>query len=151
MISAIFVAGKSGQPQQQILDVEVRLGLGITGDRHFKKHRRPGQNISFIEIESIENFNASFNQNIDLQATRRNIITRGVDLNVLVNKEFSIGKARFRGVELCEPCIILGRLLKSETLSEKDVITAFWGRGGLRAEVLRDGILSVGMTIETKG
>ena len=148
MIDAIFVAAKSGRLQQQVSDVEVREGLGITGDRHFKKHRRPGQNITFIEIEAIENFNARFNQKIGLQATRRNIVTRGIDLNRLVNKEFSIGKARFRGVELCEPCIVLGRLLKNESLSEKQVVTAFLGSGGLRAEIIGSGILSVGMNFE---
>lgn len=148
MIDAIFVAGKSGQLQQQVSDVEVREGLGITGDRHFKKYRRPGQNITFIENEVIEDFNARFNQKIELQATRRNVVTRGVDLNALVGKEFSIGKARFRGVELCQPCIVLGRWLKNEGLSEKEVISAFWGRGGLRAEVINGGILSVGMGFE---
>ncbi len=148
MIKAIYVATKARQAQQPVTDVEVRLGFGITGDRHFKKRSRPGQNITFIEYEAIEYFNQIYNQNINLQATRRNIITQGIQLNDLVGQEFTIGNARFKGIELCEPCIILGRLLKNEILSEHDIIKAFWGRGGLRADVIDGGIISVGMPLK---
>ncbi len=147
MIKAIFVATKQHQPQQSLTDIEVRMGFGITGDRHFKKRSRPGQNITFIEYEAIEHFNHLYNQNINLQATRRNIITQGIQLNDLVGQEFTIGNARFKGIELCEPCIILGRLLKNERLSEHDIIKAFWGRGGVRADVIKGGIISVGMSL----
>ncbi len=145
MIKAIYVASKQRQSQISVSDVEVRLGFGITGDRHFKKRSRVGQNITFIEFEEIAGFNQNYNQNIELHATRRNIITQGVKLNQLVGREFSVGDVQFKGVELCEPCIILGRILKTERLSEQDIIRAFWGKAGLRADVVSSGILSVGM------
>ncbi len=145
MIKAIYVASKQKQAQISVSDVEVRMGFGITGDRHFKKRSRVGQNITFIESEEITRFNQNFNQNIKMQATRRNIITQDVRLNQLVGYEFSIGDVKFKGIELCEPCILLGRILKTERLSEKDIIRAFWGKAGLRADVISSGILSVGM------
>jgi len=120
---------------------------GITGDRHFKKLKYPGQNITFIEIESIEKYNSKFSQNIEIGATRRNIITKGVDLNALVGKEFSIGEARFRGVELCEPCSVLGKLLENKNISSAKVVKAFVGSGGLRADVIGSGIIAIGMPI----
>jgi MOSC domain-containing protein YiiM len=146
MIRAIFVSKKSRQALQGVNEVQVVLGAGITGDRHFKKSKYPGQNITFVEIESIEKFNLTYNQSIGLGSTRRNVVTKGVDLNALVGKEFSIGKARFRGVELCEPCSVLGRFLGNERVSKTEIVKAFLVSGGLRADVIGGGIISVGMS-----
>ncbi len=147
MIEAIFVSKKSRQELQEVHEVQVVFGSGITGDRHFNKAKRPGQNITFIEAESIEKYNSLFGQSITLRETRRNIITKGVDLNSLVGVEFSIGKAMFRGVELCEPCSVLGKLLENQSISQTEVIRAFSGSGGLRADVIATGIVEVGMPI----
>jgi MOSC domain-containing protein YiiM len=81
--------------------------------------------------------------------TRRNLITRGIRLNELVNTEFTIGNVRLRGVELCEPCVVLGRALSSESLSAPAVVKHWVGRGGLRVDVLSDGEIARGMRIET--
>ncbi|EAW30841.1 MOSC [marine gamma proteobacterium HTCC2143] len=148
MIEAIFVAKKSKQELQRVNDVQVVFGSGITGDRYFNKAKRPGQNITFIESEAIEAYNTSRNQSISLGETRRNIITKGVDLNALVGVEFSIGNAMFRGVELCEPCRVLGQLLENASLSKTAVIKAFLTSGGLRADVIGSGIVKVGMPIK---
>ncbi len=147
MITAIFVAPKARQPQLQVDTVQVVFGCGITGDRHFKKSKRPGQNITFIAAETIENFNQAYGQSTAMGATRRNIITRGIDLNALVGQTFSIGDATFRGVELCEPCIVLARALANKELSRNGVLKAFQTCGGLRADVIGSGIISVGMPL----
>lgn len=147
MIKAIFVAKKSREPLQQVDEAQVVPWAGITGDRHFKKSKYPGQNVTFIEMESIEKFNLDYSQSIECDAPRRNIVTTGVDLNALVGKGFSIGKAKFRGIELCEPCSILGKLLENERISRAEVIKAFLVSGGLRADVIGGGIISVDMPI----
>lgn len=147
MIEAIFVSKKPRGALQKVNEVQVVLGSGITGDRNFNKSKWPGQNITLIEIESIEKYNSRYGQNIELGATRRNIITKGVDLNALVGQDFSIGEARFRGIELCEPCSVLGKLLENEHISRAEVVKAFLGCGGLRADIIGSGILSVGMHI----
>ena len=36
--------------------------------------------------------------------SRRNVLTRGIDLNALVGKRFRVGDVECVGVELCEPC-----------------------------------------------
>ena len=147
MIEAIFVAKKSRQALQQAHTVQVVVGCGITGDRHFKKAKKKGQNITLIEAEAVDGYNALLAQSIAPQQTRRNIISRGVDLNALVGEEFSIGSAQFRGVELCHPCNVLGRLLENLQVSRSEVIHAFLGSGGLRADVIGSGIIEVGMPI----
>lgn len=149
MIEAMFVSKKSRQALQEVHEVQVVFGSGITGDRHFNKAKRSGQNITFIEAEAVERYNSLFGQSITPKATRRNIITKGVDLNALVGVEFSIGKAIFRGVELCEPCSVLGKLLENQHISRAQVIRAFKASGGLRADVIKTGIITVGMPIIT--
>jgi MOSC domain-containing protein YiiM len=64
--------------------------------------------------------------------------TRGIGLNDLVGKEFTVGGIRCRGVELCEPCRHL------ESMTEDGVIKAFVHRGGLRADILEGGTIRVG-------
>ena len=145
MILAIFVSGKRGEKQLAASEVDVVTGCGIVGDRNFRKTRWPGQNITFVESEEIGNYNRIFSQNIPLDATRRNIITKGVRLNSLVGREFNVGDVRFRGVELCEPCSKLGRNLGSDTMARKEVVKAFVHKGGLKADILADGKLAVGM------
>ena len=73
----------------------------------------------------------------DLSLTRRNLATRGVRLNGLVNAEFTIGNVRLRGVELCEPCILLGSSLASESLAPAAVVK-YWV-GAIRRAGRSDG------------
>ena len=147
MIEAIFVSKKSRQALQQTHAVQVVFGWGITGDRHFKKANKKGQNITFIEAEAVDEYNQLLGQAISPQQTRRNVITRGVDLNALVGVEFSIGGAKFKGAELRQPCSVLGRLLENQWVSRSQVIQAFLGRGGLRADIISSGVVGVGMPL----
>ena len=147
MIHTIFIAEHSLGKQVQVDKIELITGKGIVGDRNFDRAQWPGQNITFIEIEEIEAFNNNYQQRIQLADTRRNIITQGIRLNDLVGKEFSIGNVRFKGVELCEPCATLGKLLGNDTLAAKDVVKAFVHKSGLRADVLSDGEIQYGMAI----
>jgi MOSC domain-containing protein YiiM len=70
--------------------------------------------------------------------SRRQVLTRGIDLNALVGREFTVGSVRCRGVELCEPCAHL------QSVTQDGVLKGLVHRGGLRADVLNDGDVSVG-------
>lgn len=150
MIEAIFIATQRRSSQIQKNEIELRAGLGIVGDRNFGKSKYPGQNVTFIEKEEIDYFNANYNQSIGLHSARRNIITNGIRLNELVGKTFVIGDVTFLGVELCEPCKLLGDDIANESLSSASVVKAFVARGGLRADVLNDGVISVGMGLKVQ-
>lgn len=147
MIEKIYIAPARRANQIELNVAELVQGKGIIGDRNFDKSTWPGQNITFIEIEEIENFNRIFNRNINSSSTRRNVITRGIRLNELVGKVFIIGECRFRGIELCEPCSILGEILEDQSMKKHDVVRAFVNKGGLRADVLSSGNISVNMKI----
>ena len=147
MIKALFITENSGEALQPCNQVQVVAGAGIVGDRNFKKEQWPGQNITFVASEAIEKFNNDYQQSISLDTLRRNIVTEGVNLNALVGKKFSVGEVRLIGVELCEPCKDLGLRLENEKLSGADIVKAFLHSGGLRADILSDGVLSVGMPV----
>lgn len=69
-------------------------------------------------------------------------MTRGVPLNHLVGREFRVGGALLRGIRLCEPC---GHLAG---LTGKKVVPGLIHRGGLRAQVLMDGLIRVNDAIQ---
>ena len=75
---------------------------------------------------------------IEPAAMRRNVLTRGIDVNQLVGKRFRVGNVECEGVELCEPCRDL------ESMTQPGVIKAFVHRAGLNADILNDGVISVG-------
>jgi len=80
-------------------------------------------------------------QTVNPAQLRRNLVTRGIRLNDLVGREFMIGKIRLLGVRLCHPCVHL------ERLSGWDVMTQLKERGGLRADILDNGWLHLGDTV----
>ncbi|SHI15245.1 MOSC domain-containing protein [Ferrimonas marina] len=147
MIKAIFTAPKRRAPQQQHTEVTLHADRGIVGDRNYDRQQYPGQNITFVESEEIAAFNQRFGQSIPWHATRRNVITQGVRLNALEGQRFAIGDVLFEGVELCEPCKLLGDDLAGDGLSSAEVVKAFVSRGGLRARILNDGEIREGMSV----
>ena len=143
-VERIFTRSKAGAPQVAHQSVRVVANAGIDGDRYFGAEDEPGQNITFIEAEEIERFAAEYQRSPDGVATGRNVVTRGVRLNELVGREFLVGSVRFRGVELCEPCLGLGEALSSPTLTPAEVVKRWVHRAGLRADALSSGELVVG-------
>ncbi len=139
IVERIFTSPERGAAQVECERIALRSGMGVVGDRNFGIDRHPGQNLTLVEAEEIERFCAEQARVPDLSLTRRNLITRGVRLNTLVNREFTIGNVRLRGVELCEPCAILGSALGSELPAIPAVIKRWFGRGGLRVDVLSGG------------
>jgi MOSC domain-containing protein YiiM len=127
--------------------VEVIAGKGIVGDRYFDRHEEPGQSITLIEAEEIEAALAEWGLLLDLSVTGRNVVTRGVRLNALVGRDFRIGAVRLRGAELCEPCLGLGEALAGEGRSPAAVVKRLLHRGGLRADVLAGGTLTLGQPL----
>jgi MOSC domain-containing protein YiiM len=82
---------------------------------------------------------------LEPRETRRNVVTRGVDVNALVGKRFRIGDVECEGVELCEPCRHL------ESLTKPGIIKGLVHRGGLNADILEGGEISVGDPVVVNG
>jgi MOSC domain-containing protein YiiM len=146
-IERIFLASKPGSAITEVAHIRVRAGAGIEGDRYFEAADEPGQNITLVEAEVIEAFNAAFATRHELSCTRRNLVTRGVRLSALVGKEFLVGRVRLRGVELCEPCMGLGKAMASEGVTPAAAVKYLLHRAGIRADVLSSGTIATGAAL----
>ncbi len=148
-IERLFISPERGAAQIECERIDVKAGLGVVGDRNFGLAVHPGQNLTLVEAEEIERFCLQHGQAADLSLTRRNLVTRGARLNDLVNADFSIGVVKLRGVELCEPCSIMGNNMRTESLTPAAVIKHWVGHGGLRVDVLTGGEIVRGARLQT--
>jgi MOSC domain-containing protein YiiM len=149
-IEGIAIAPGAEQPMVRIDRAVARAGRGLEGDRYFDQrgtfsnaHGR-GYDLTLIEAEVLDELALPAGQ-IAPEEARRNLITRGIDLNALVGMTFTIGDVRCQGQRLCEPCAHLERLTASR--GKPGTLRALVHKGGLRADVLSDGEIHVGDTI----
>jgi MOSC domain-containing protein YiiM len=142
-VESIHIAPAAKAAMQSVQLVEAIPGIGLEGDRYalhqgtFYKPE-PAFELTLIEAEAIEAIKREYEVNMPAGDARRNLVTRGVALNHLVGREFTIGGVKIRGIRLCEPCSHL------QTLTELPVIKALRHRGGLRAQILTAGMIRVG-------
>jgi MOSC domain-containing protein YiiM len=140
-VEGIFIGPERTLPAP-VERVRALAGKGLEGNRYFfEDGAAPGLALTLIAAEAIEA--ARDEHAIDLTAaeSRRNVLTRGIDLNALVGKRFRVGEVECYGVELCEPCKHL------EGVTRPGVIKAFVHRAGLNADILTDGEIAVGDTV----
>ena len=113
--------------------VAALAGKGLKGDRQFfADGAAPGEALTLVEAEVLEDVGLTGVQ------SRRQVVVRGVRLNDLIGKRFLVGGVECLGVEICEPCLHLQSLTRPGLI--KDMIH----RGGLNADILTDGKISVG-------
>lgn len=147
LIEAIYIAPHSGEPMQLMPSADLIAGCGILGDRNFKDTTAAtghDKQITLISAEEIERFRRETRLHIDSGDPRRNVVTRGIALNELVGREFTLGSAVIYGVELCEPCATLGRRLSTTEVSPAAVVAALAHRAGLRARIVSGGTVRPG-------
>lgn len=129
-----------GKPAEKVATVTAVAGKGLEGDRYFG--HEDDRQVSLIEAESIDELANNVGLELAYGDARRNIVTRGVDLNDLLDKEFTVGGVAMRGVRLSEPCQHLA------DLTDQKVVKGLAHRGGLKAQILTDGEIRVGDSIE---
>ena len=133
------IAAKNNQPIKEVNSIEVLANKGIVGDRHFNDFNDPYNQLSLIESENIDEYNIKFGLDIPYINFRRNIITKGIQLNDLIGKKLQIGNVELEGLELCRPCRHL-----TEMLNQKNIIKEFMRKGGLRCQILSSSKISIG-------
>jgi MOSC domain-containing protein YiiM len=132
-VEAIHLGPDDGGELWPVDSVRAVAGKGLHGDRHFRaRGAKPGQALTLVEAENVEAVG------LPPGATRRQVTTRGVDLNALVGKRFRVGEVECYGVELCEPCRHL------QSMTRPGIIKELTHRAGINADVLTDGTISVG-------
>jgi MOSC domain-containing protein YiiM len=143
VVEAIHIAPDAGEPVCPLEVVRAIAGVGLEGDRYALGHghyqdTRVSRDLTLIEAEAIEELGAQHRIRLSAGETRRNITTRGVRLNELVDRHFWVGDVLCRGTRLCEPCQHL------VDLTGKPLLRALVHRGGLRADILRSGFIRHG-------
>jgi MOSC domain-containing protein YiiM len=139
----IAISQNSKGKMKSVDNVKAVAGRGIVNDRHYKENNSNRCQITLIEIENINYYNEKSTTSLLAKDFRRNIITEGVKLNQLIDKEFFIGEVKVKAHDLCRPCKYL-----QETLNQKNIIKEFLHKGGLRCEILIDGKILVGDKIK---
>jgi len=150
-VEALFVAPAAEAVPAAHDAVEVEAGRGVVGDRYhagtgtFSDNPGDGRHLTLVAAEALEALEREHGIALPAAESRRNVLTRGIDLNTLVGRRFSVGAIECVGRRLCEPCDHL------ERLTEPGVLRGLVHRGGLRADVERGGVLEVGADVVDLG
>jgi hypothetical protein len=150
VVELLAVAPLVEAPMQLVEQARALAGRGLQGDRYpngtgtFSPRgaHRPGYELTLIAAEVVEDLTAR-DARLDFASTRRNVLTRGIDVNALVGRDFFIGGVHCRGLRLAEPCAHL------ERLQGPGLLRPLIHRGGLRVDILTDGSITQGSTIST--
>ena len=146
-VVAIHIASDAAGKMVPVKEVRAVPGKGLEGDRYFLQRGTfskpaPDREVTLIEVEAIDALNRDYRVALDPGDSRRNIAVRGVPLNHLVGRDFTVGAISLRGIRLCEPC---GHL---EGLTREGVREGLAHRGGLRAQILTGGVIRPGDPVE---
>jgi MOSC domain-containing protein YiiM len=149
-VVGLYISPRVGEFMQPQTAVRALAGKGLEGDRYAAGQgtysriaRQAARHISLIGREAIQAANEELTQRglapFEPVETRRNIIVEGYDVHKLIGQEFRIGHVRLRGSEPTRPCHIPSAVAGKIGFAE-----AFHNRGGVRAEVLSDGMIAIG-------
>ncbi|GEP32703.1 hypothetical protein NSZ01_04710 [Nocardioides szechwanensis] len=150
-VAAIALAERATGDMATVDHAMAHANRGLDGDRYAAKagtftpasDTARGYDLTLIESEALDSLTLPDGRTLGYGEARRNVVTRGIDLNALVGRRFRVGSVECLGQRLCEPCSHL------ERLTTKGTLRGLIHRGGLRADVLTDGEISTGDTIET--
>jgi MOSC domain-containing protein YiiM len=147
----IHITTEAGGAPVHVDRVNAVAGRGLEGDRYFNhtgtysETPGSGREVTLIAMEEIETLEREHGIQLAPGESRRNITTRGVSLNDLVDREFRVGEVTLRGTRLCEPCDYL-----QKTIGKDGVLKGLVHRAGLRCDIVKGGAISVGDSVETQ-
>lgn len=121
---------------REVDQVECVAGCGLRGDRFFEYKTDYKGQVTFFSWEVFNQLRRELNaRDAQPAGLRRNVISEGIDLNLLIGEEFEVQGVRFRGVEECRPCYWMDQAIAPGAEA--------WlkGQGGLRCRILRSGWL----------
>lgn len=135
-VVGLLLAGEAEGRLERTQTANAIAGRGLAGDRYadgrgtFGPGR--GYELTLVEAEVLDEVALGW------EDARRNVVTRGVQLNALVGRRFRVGDVECIGRRLAEPCAHL------ERLTRPGLLRPLVHRGGLRADIVTGGLLRVG-------
>ena len=125
-----------GEPMLKVDEVLVDTQSGLIGDRYQGNSGR--RQVTLLQYEHLAVLESMLGKVIPPEVLRRNLLIKGVNLLALKNCQFKMGTAVFQMTGLCHPCS------KMETKLGPGGYNAMRGHGGINAQVLQGGKISVG-------
>ena len=147
-VTHLFTTPAMSQAMVGHESVSARAGEGIDGDRYllktgaYSKKPEPGRQITLVEGEILSALKERHGLTVLPEDCRRNVVTRGIELNPLVGREIAVGPVRLKAHRLCQPCRYIEKLL-----GQPGLYGAWWDKGGIRCEIIVGGAISVGDAI----
>ncbi|MDP6397757.1 MAG: MOSC domain-containing protein [Arenicellales bacterium] len=142
----VCLSAAEGGAIREVPEAVATAGAGLEGDRYCTFGVSPETQLTLIESEAIDEFNQVFSTDLPVTAFRRNVITRGIRLNSLKGRIFTVGEVQLRGVKLCEPCAYL-----QKRLGIPGLVKQLTHKGGLRCEILAGGAIRPGDAVSPGG
>jgi MOSC domain-containing protein YiiM len=146
-VEAIHITDARGAPMRAVDRIRAVAGVGLDGDRHAAGASVPAADVTddhqltLVAAEEIERLAEGFGIFLEPGETRRNVTTRGIDVNALVGRRFRIGDIECEGTRLCEPCQYLTDLVG------QPILEPLVHRAGLRAVIHAGGDIAVGAEV----
>jgi len=144
-VVALFVVDRMSDPMKKVEQVNALAGKGLEGDRYmlgtgtYSKKPQPGRQVTLIKSEMLELLKDKFDITVKPEGSRRNVLTKGVEINDLIGTEFYVGTVLLRAHRITQPCLYLEKLLDQPGLYKE-----LWDNGGISCEILTDGIIKEG-------
>jgi hypothetical protein len=141
-VAAILLAPAAEAALIRVESANAVAGRGLEGDRYYDGRGTfsgtgLGYELTLVEAEVLDELKLPWEE------ARRNIATRGIDLNALVGHRFTVGTVECIGRRLAEPCAHL------ERVSRPGLLRPLVHRAGLRADILSGGTIALDDPVTT--
>ena len=140
VVEAILVAPAAAAPLQRVESAAAVAGRGLEGDRYGEGRGTFGGGVGYeltvVDADALDELG------IEWERARRNVVTRGIELQALVGRRFRIGDVECIGRRLAEPCAHL------ERVEGKGLMRPLVHRAGIRVDILGGGMITVGDAVD---
>jgi MOSC domain-containing protein YiiM len=138
VVVGIFVTGEGSAAMERVEEVRTIEGCGIEGDRYcegtgFWTNYGDVCQVTLISSEDLDYIENELGIRVKNGEHRRNIVTRGVDLEGLRRERFRVGEVLLEYDRPRPPCRHV------QDLTEPGMTRALKGRGGICARVIEGG------------
>ncbi len=147
VVEEIYIVASGGEPMVKVDEVSAVKDGGLEGDRYMM---RTGYwtnvdecQVTLIQSEVLAQIQAESDVKVGDGQHRRNIVTRGIELDSLAGQRFRVGETTMIFDRPRPPCGYI------QTITQKGMTKALGGvSGGICARVLESGVIRPGDSIE---
>jgi MOSC domain-containing protein YiiM len=144
-IEEVYIGSEGGAEMQLVDEVRALADCGLEGDRYCKGvgswTGTDECQVTLIALEDLEQIANTTGIHVIRGEHRRNLITRGVQLENLDGKRFLVGQAVLEYEKPRPPCSYI------QSITEPGMTKALAGHSGICARVIESGLIRAGDSI----